>query len=292
MSEAASYEVRLSAPPGIAPVTSGTLAVEAEEDDATTYRCVIEGARDFSVVFVDGYEQREEIVDGVAVRAWFTTPKQAAADVTLRRASDAVALYSDRIGPLRYREIDLVEVPLQVAAGVEFSGLILISSGYAERPFAAFFDIIVSHEMAHQWFYAGVGNDISEHPWLDESLATYLSYVFLDAFAEPGVASEALGQWERAYESARSNAPHRTIASPLYAFSQSSTYSGFVYSGGAIFLHAVRDAIGDQSFFAALASYYAAYLGRIASPSGLIKAFETACACRLTGLLDAYGVHP
>ena len=292
MSEASTYEVSLTIPAGITPVSSGTLSDEVQGDGSTTYRYAVEGARDFSAVLLDGYERQDAIVDGVTLRVWFTPGKRRAADITLDRASDALTLFGDLIGPIRYAEVELVEVPLQHAAGVEFSGLILVSSAYAEAPDDAFYDIIVSHEMAHQWFYAGVGNNITEDPWLDESLATYLSYLFLDAFAGSTVASGTLDHWERSYETARANNPAATIASPTYAFSGSSSYSAFVYSGGAVFVHAVREAIGDGPFFAALASYYAEKLGCIATPADLIAAFEASCRCRLSDLLRAFGLHP
>ena len=291
MSEASTYDVSLTIPAGITLVSSGTLSDAVERDGSVTYRYAVEGARDFSAVLLDGYEHRDAVVDGVRLRVWFTPEKGRAADVTLDCASDALTLFGDLIGPIRYGEVELAEVPMQRAAGVEFSGLILISSAYAEAPDDTFYDIIVSHEMAHQWFYAGVGNDITEDPWLDESLATYLSYLFLDAFVGSRAASGTLDHWERSYGRARADNPAATMASPIYAFSRSSDYSALVYSGGALFVHAVRKAIGDGPFFAALASYYAENLGRIATPADLIGAFEASCGCRLTDLLSAHGLR-
>lgn len=291
MSEASSYEVRLTIPAGLTPVTSGTLCDEVEGEGSATYRYAIDGARDFSVVLLDGYERRDAVVGDVTLAAWFTPEKEQAAEITLQRAADALTLFSDLFGPAPYDEVELVEVPLRHAAGVEFSGLILISSDYAEDPSDAFYDVIVSHEMAHQWFYAGVGNDVIEDPWLDESFATYLSYLFLDAFAGPGVASGTLDSWERTYDRARTGAPNATVATPLYAFSQSSTYSAFVYSGGAILLDTIRREIGDEAFFAAVGAYYADHLGRIATPSDLLAAFEASCGRRLDDLVRDFGLR-
>jgi hypothetical protein len=292
MSEASTYEVILTIPAGITPVASGTLSEELHEDATATYRYTAEGARDFSLVLLEGYGYWDVLVDGVTLRAWFGPKNGRAAGITLDHASDALRLFTDLIGPLRHDEVKFVEVPMQHAAGVEFSGLILVSSGYARNPEDTFYDIIVSHEMAHQWFYSAVGNDITEDPWLDESLATYLSYLFLDAFSEAGIASGVLGQWKDSYDAARAVNPAITIASPVYAFSRSSTYSSFVYSGGAIFLHTVREAIGDEPFFAALAAYFSENLGRIASPADLLAAFEASCGCPLSETFHEFGLRP
>lgn len=290
MSDASSYDVELTVADGIVPVASGTLDERIALDGHVTYRYTIQGARDFSVVLLDEPDDPRTIVDDVTVRAWFRPEHAYAADVTLDHAAAAAALFADLVGPIPYGEIDLVEVPMQRAAGVEFSGLILIGSGYAADPDDPFYDVIVSHEMAHQWFYAGVGNDVIEHPWLDESLATYLSYLYLDALVAPDVAAATFDQWLRYYEGSKADAPHVTIASPVYAFSRSATYSAFVYSGGAVLLHAVREAVGDGPFFDALSSYYADHLGRVASPNDLLGAFEASCGCRLSDVLIRFGL--
>ena len=292
MSDASDYDVSVTVRTGLSPIASGVQEEAVETDGATTRRFTIDGARDFSIVVVDGYEEQSHFVDEVTLRSWFTPAKARASSIALRHAADALALYGSLIGPIRFREVDIVEVPLQVAAGVEFSGLLLVSSAYAQRPLETFFQIIVSHEMAHQWFYAGVGSDVTEDPWLDESFATYLSYLYLDAFAGSDVASATFHQWERAYEQSRLAEPDLGIDSPLYAFPGSANYSGFVYSGGAVLLHAIRETIGDDAFFDALHSYYDRHLGGIATPRDLIDAFEAACACPLAGLLDTYDVDP
>lgn len=36
----------------------------------------------------------------------------------------------------------------------------------------------VAHEVAHEWFYAAVGNDQYREAWLDESFAVYGEYVY------------------------------------------------------------------------------------------------------------------
>ncbi len=291
MSEAAAYDVRLTVPADYTPVASGiTIEQAPSEGGAVTYRFAIDGARDFSAVLVQGREAKEMVVGDIVLRAWFRPEHAAAAHRTLELASDALTLYQDRIGMLAYREVEFAEVPMQWAAGVELSGLVLVSSLYAARPDDLFYDVIVAHEMAHQWFYAAVGNDIIEHPWLDESFATYLSYVFLDVYGGPGDAAANLAQWRQSYERAQAQRPGETIASPVYAFASSSTYSGFIYSGGALFLHEVRRTIGDDAFFGAVSTYYREHQGAIAEPADLITALEDACGCPLTDLLLAYGV--
>jgi hypothetical protein len=288
--ETASYDVRLTVPPDVTLIATGTHGEPTDAGDAVTYHCTIDRARDFTVVLATGLPEQTASAGSTRLRARFAPEHAAAAERALEVGVTAVELFGLSIAPCPFDEIDIVEVPLSQVAGVEFSGLILVSTQYAGQPSARFYDVIVSHEIAHQWFYAGVGSDPIESPWLDESLATYLSYVFLEAAARPGEAAAELATWRRAYEQARSEHPDLAVNSPLYDFPDSSTYSAFVYSGGAVLLDTIRETIGDAAFFSALADYYAGHEHGFASGMDLFSAFEDACSCSLAPVRSDFGL--
>jgi len=290
--EAASYDVRLTVASDLLPIATGTLVETSPGPESTMYRYTIDRARDFSIVLGTELREQSASIRATALRTWYTAEHAAAAQRALEVAAASLDLYALLIAPSPFDEIDIVEVPLNRVAGVEFSGLILVSSEYAAQPSATFYDIIISHEMAHQWFYAGVGNDPIAAPWLDESLATYLSYIFLEATARPGTADGEMAAWRRAYERARAEHPDLAIDRPLSDFPDSSTYSAFVYSGGAVLLDAIRREIGDTAFFAALAAYYEQYEHDLATGDALLTAFEEACACSLTSIRSDFGLVP
>jgi aminopeptidase N len=285
-SEASSYDVTLRVDRLPTPIASGFLVDAAQDGDAVVYRFVADHARDFSLVLVsDGRVPRRASVDGVSVRVWFGPGHTTAANRALEQAHAAVALYQDLIGPLPYDEIDIVEVPLQHIGGVELTGLVLLSETYTATPYDPFFDILVSHEVAHEWFYAAVGNDPVEAPWLDEGLVTYLSNVFLAEAVSPAVAAAERDRWARSAALASSTHPEIPLTAPLYDFPDSTTYSALAYSGAAYELDAIRRRIGDEAFFAALSSYYQTSLFSIATPLDLRRSFEAACGCAIDGAL-------
>ncbi|MCX6094318.1 MAG: M1 family metallopeptidase [Candidatus Bipolaricaulota bacterium] len=285
-SEASSYDVTVRVDRLPTPIASGFLVDAVQDGDAVIYRFAADHARDFSLVLVsDGRIPRRASVDDLSVRVWFGPDHATAANRALEKARAAVTLYQGLIGPLPYDEIDIVEVPLQHIGGVELTGLVLLSETYTTDPYDLFFDILVSHELAHEWFYAAVGNDPVETPWLDEGLATYLSNVFLAEADSPDIAAGERDRWARSAELARSAHPEIPVTAPLYDFPDSSTYSALAYSGVAFELGAIRERIGDDAFFAALSDYYRTSLFSIATPLDLRRSFEAACGCAIDGAL-------
>lgn len=293
MGDIADYNVTLTVQSGPTPVTSGTRASTTDQGNGqTTYVFTAPSARDFALVLIeDTYQSKIVNLESATISAWFETQPEITAERTLEMASVAFEVFENLVGPSPFDDIDFVEVPLRRAAGVEFSGLILVSSLYTRNTWDPFFSVIISHEMAHQWFYAGVGNDVSEHPWLDESLATYLSYEFLNAYEGPDRAQAELEQWSRTYTSYQGR-EDLSIASPKYAFPNSTTYSAFVYSGGATFFHALRETLGADAFYQALQAYYNEFLHRIATPADLLRVFEESCSCTFDELLSEFRVMP
>jgi aminopeptidase N len=290
--DTADYSVRVTTSVGPTPVASGELIDMSSEGDSATYVFTARNARDFALVLVEGHIPSTTALDDATIRTWFSAPHQRAALLANEMAVFSFQLYEELVGPCPFRKIEFVEVPLRSAAGVEFSGLILIGAQYAEQPDDLFFSVIISHETAHQWFYAGVGNDVSEHPWLDESFATYLSYEFLAAYINPATAQMEIERWRNTYQIAERARRDLSVASPKYAFPDSSTYSSFVYSGGAVFLYDLRQELGREAFYRGLQAYYRTMLHDIATPTDLILIIEGSCSCQIDALLATYRIMP
>ena len=289
--DAAEYMVRLTTAESLSPISTGRLASSDRLGEVTLHTFEASQARDFALILTSGIPEIELQSGSRSLRAWFHPARSEAAIQALSLASSAADLFTALIGPLPYNEIDLVEVPLHRAAGIEFTGLILLSSTFTTAPREVFFDILVSHEMAHQWFYAAVGNDPIASAWLDEGPATFLSNVFLDHVGRTADADGERQRWGTSYEAAQNAAPLSSLASASCAFPSGTIYGDFVYEGGAHFLQTVRDEIGDDAFFTGLRGYYAAHVGSIGSTHALLEAFEDACACDLSGIFESFGVH-
>ena len=146
--------------------------------------------------------------------------------------------------------------------GMEFSGLVFVSETWFRTWGGTANDwltLITAHEVAHQWWYATVGNDQSLSPYLDEALATYSELVFYEHYYPD------LVDWWWAFR-VNSYTPSGFVDMPVTAFQQSRPYINAVYLQGARMLDEVRFALGDDAFFAWLQRYASLMHGAIAEP--------------------------
>jgi aminopeptidase N len=170
------------------------------------------------------------------------------------------------------------------AAGVEFPGIVLIGDSlYAEytRPDLA---VTAAHEVAHQWWYNLVGNDVIDDPWLDEALTTYSSSLYYE-FTQGASAAEILfSHYENRYQQAvDAGADDQITRSETYFenLENPGRYGAIVYAKGMLFFRALRREIGDEAFFSALAQYFNNYKYQIARPDNLLNTFEEAAGRQL-----------
>jgi hypothetical protein len=300
VSDAALYRVEVAAPPGWQVIATGSRAgpESGGQDPAVTFASG--PAREFTLVAGPNFELLEEAAGGVRLRHWGLPGGEARWEEALAVAAEALQLFGDRFGPYPYAELDVVAAPLRLASGVEYPGLILLGENlYQAAPAGlpagpgspAYLAIVASHEVAHQWWYAVVGNDVLADPWQDEALATFSSLLYLQA-RQPQVYRGALEAYADRVASAERDLAETGVGQPVEAFANApGAYSPVVYQKGALFFVALREQIGEEAFFAGLRSYYAENRYHRPQPAVLLAAFETACACQLDEFYAEWGVE-
>ncbi|NPV65570.1 MAG: M1 family metallopeptidase [Anaerolineae bacterium] len=253
-------------PPTLTVVGPGTARHES-----CGWRYQLTGAREIALSLGDNYRQiTAPALDGAVLVELYTfaSTSAEAAEQALHTAVAALNLFADLYGPYPHDRLIILESDFP--DGMEFSGLVYVGSewfrSYRGDP-ASYLTLITAHEVAHQWWYHRVGNDQSSHPWLDEALATYSEYVFLqESYPD-------LVDW---WWDFRVNSFHPTgfVDSTVYEFQTARDYINAVYLRGAQLLHALRQEIGTEAFFAWLQTYAASMSGQIAAPANFWATLE------------------
>ena len=84
--------------------------------------------------------------------------------------------FSDYFGDYPFRDMRVAPAPTAFR-GMEYPQVMLIGVELYAR-FRENLELLVVHEMAHQWWYNQVGSDQVRTPWLDEGLAEYSMYFY------------------------------------------------------------------------------------------------------------------
>ena len=272
VSEAAFHDVTVDAPSG-----DTVFGISVDDEPETTaagkrrWRFTNPVARD-AAVSVGRYETRRLEVDGFPVTIAFEDDLARGdgeqADFVESLTRQSLRTFTEKFGPFPYPALTIVAIDPVQGAGVEYPGFIWLGSRR--------YDVVVPHEIAHQWFYGLVGDDQGVHPWLDEAFASYAEGLVNAASAER-FASLARSEGE--------------VGLPMAHWDRNPrSFGPVVYAKGAGALMEARAAVGAPAFDAMLRCYVNEHAHQVAYPEDVAEAF--APAPRVLEILRAAGALP
>ena len=207
--------------------------VAAPESTGTRWSCAVSSVRDFSFVVNPRFRLTTETAGDTRVRVYAETVPGAD---TASMAGEALIGMERLFGAYPWPDLVMAEIGSGGGFSMEYPAMIhLTRDKVADR-------YVVYHEVAHQWFYAQVGNDQQREPWLDEAFADFS-------------ARHLMGIGENACST-------RPVDSAVFAWPADATTGGdwtscdgyfhAVFYQGTEFITEVRRAMGDDAFFAAM----------------------------------------
>ena len=210
--------------------------VSAPASSGTAWTCEADRVRDFSFVVNPRFGLTERSAGDTSVRVFTETVDGAR---TADLAVAALAGMEEAFGPYPWDDLVLAEVGAAGGFSMEYPRMIHLTRGKVADPYVVF------HEVAHQWFYAQVGNDQQAEPWLDEAFADF-SARYLMGIGENQCSTRPVDSEVFAWE-----------AGPTTGGDWSSCdgYFHTVFYRGTEFLNAVRGAMGDVAFFDAMRAW-------------------------------------
>jgi hypothetical protein len=243
--------------------------LEAPEASGTQWSCESMNVRDFSFVVNPAFRLTEREIGEVHLRVYTQTVDGAA---TADLAATALARYGEAFGAYPWDDLVLAEVGAGGGFSMEYPRMIHLTRGKVADPY------VVSHEVAHQWFYAQLGNDQQREPWLDEAFADFAARWLM-----------GIGE---------NQCSTRPVDSTVFAWPAGPTVGGdwtscdgyfhAVFYRGTEFLTAVRSAMGDDAFFGALREWVARYRFGFVHGGRLLGHLQDRTDADLGPIFDAY----
>jgi len=241
--------------------------VDAPAATGTRWTCESEEIRDFSFVVNPRFALTTRTVDGHEVRVYTET---VAGGRTADLAVEALIGLEAAFGDYPWPDLVLAEVGSGGGFSMEYPRMIHLTRDKVADPY------VVYHEVAHQWFYAQVGNDQQAEPWLDEAFADF-SARYLMGIGENACSTRPVDSSVFAWEAGPTTGGDWTSCDG---------YFHAVFYQGTRFLNAVRAAMGDDGFFAAMRAWIARHRHGFATGRDLL----THLAARTDAdLLPIYG---
>ena len=259
------YRVEITAPQDqVIAATGSEITRTVGADGWATTRYVLGPAREFTLLLSPRFQVEEAESLGTRVRSYFRPEDAVAGHSALYAAIAALQVYSDEFGPYPYREMAVVQAPLTFH-GMEFPGMNLIGSEDYSRHLDEL-EMLVVHEVAHQWWYNQVGNDQPEAPWLDEGLAEWSMYLYSQKrYGQPVADRLRQLRWEVPMAGLVKRKADAPIGLPVKDYPRDS-YETIVYGKGALFFATLRDEIGPEAFSKLLRTYLERYQWEMATP--------------------------
>lgn len=104
-----------------------------------------------------------------AVYSVKTNKYQKAWSKALPMIKKAIRKRSSLLGDYPYDNVTVVDADVDYAGGMEYPTITAISGVRTEKEL----EVLLEHEVGHNWFYAALASNERDHAWMDEGMNTY-----------------------------------------------------------------------------------------------------------------------
>ena len=219
-----------------------------------------------TIVIGEGYQLIENPVStkaaGIPVRNFLPADLVATPPDSLEDTGEMLSVLEEAFGPYPFDRYGITVVG-GFPAALENQTFSVFGRVIVDAPF---FEFVLVHELAHQWF----GNSVSvaqwSDIWLNEGFATYSELLWIEHRQGRAVYDQVVASRRRAATTAEYPPPGLPPPTELF--------NGGVYQLGGLLLADLRDEIGDDAFFTLLRTYAADFADGNATTEDFIALAE------------------
>jgi len=250
-SNKATYRISVSCESGYTVVSNGALVSQSARSGRTkwTYDVKEPMATYLATVSIGRYRRRDLAAAPVAQSLFFPADMSAEVATDFAQLGEMLAFFSQVFGPYPFSAYSVVVTDDELEIPLEAHGLAVFGRNHADGLHGS--DRLIAHELAHQWYGNSLTVSTWRDIWLQEGFACYAEWLWEEQ--RGGLTAD---QNAHAFRSELNKLPKDLVVGDP---GPRDMFDDRVYKRGALALHAIRRALGDDAFFAALAAYTLAF---------------------------------
>ena len=297
----ATSEIRVKVPAKYTAISNGELVSTTTEGDCKIYRWLQQQVHPtyLMTLAVGDFAELQDRWDGIPATYYVEKGLEADAQRSMGKTPQMMAFLSEKYG-YRYAYPKYAQVCVAdfIFGGMENTSTTLLTDRCLLDERAAldnqWTEMLVVHELAHQWFGDLVVIKHWSHAWIKEGMASYSEVMWTER--EYGAEAAAYYRLNEArnYFAEDSSRYRRPIVTHVYR-EAIELYDRHLYEKGSCVYHMLRAELGEELFWRAIQTFVQDNAHQTVETIDLLRAIEKATGRNLQFLFDQYvfrGGHP
>jgi len=247
---------------------------KTDYSNTKTVRFIAKNVHDFAWFAGDEYMMYQSTHNDGVLTNVLVQPKNAYGwrDVP-RYVEQTIWFYGKEVGKYQYPKASVVDGGGPGGSGMEYPMITNISM--PDIKFMNLLEMVVMHEVGHNWFYGMLGSDERKETFMDEGLNSFLEYKYMEHFYGFNNLTdfkkltkinlfEDIGEWHLLQLSYGALVSSR-IDQPMNLRSEEYTgisYGGVTYHKGVLMLLALEWLVGPEKFSSGMHTYFEKWSGK------------------------------
>ncbi len=165
---------------------------------------------------------------------------------SVQYCKQAVRFYSSQLGEYPYNAVSAVQGPQSFGGGMEYPTITVISPTSSAKEL----DIVIAHEIGHNWFYGILATNERDHPWMDEGINSFYEHRYsAEHYKETPSEERALFE---TFAGEKSDQPIETTSEKFNEVN----YNLVAYYKTSEWMRWLEEQVGKEAFDNAMKAYY------------------------------------
>ncbi|MFM6934854.1 MAG: M1 family aminopeptidase [Flavobacteriales bacterium] len=209
--------------------------------------------------------------------------------------NDGTYYYSLWNGDYPYNQVTAVDGTISAGGGMEYPNVTVIgNAGNKEE-----LEVVIVHEVGHNWFYGILGSNERVHGWMDEGMNTlnemrYMQTKYPNNTRFSDMILKGRFHMEKLSHHDSGDITYSALASlgldqPIETHSDQFTsvnYGGIMYQKTGLVFFYLKDYLGEEKFNQAMSAYFEAWKFKHPQPEDMRKVLEETTGKNLSWLFD------